>query len=1342
MTHVVCLVNVEPERATFTWAEGPASFEPYQLEGLDFLDFKDFAENTREKLSNLVKDYLLSPENVPQASYELAEAGYELYQQIFNPGVDDAPRAKRVRSWLESLREHHALDTLEIVVESPWSMPWNVVYDEQPDKEAFLSNDDNLSRWKPFWGIRYNLTGGRKVNPLRRLPWLKSPDVLLVVDPSIHDGLPPEQQEQLANFVKSHDLRIVRTKDELVAAAKSKPPELVYWLSHATPSALVLGDEEITPRLLRRILRRDDSSDSPQLGGLAFLNACQTVESAEAGSFFDALHSLGFSGMVGTEHQTVDTFANPLGLTFLEEFLIQGQPIGQVMRSLRAHVPLGLLYGTYCPPDIRVHQNQATGGGNGDDFVADDSVKVVGAAPTVGATLGASGGRNEDSVYIVNVAPTAGTVLSATGVVREAPPLPNEPYRSLAFYKRQDRALFAGRDADIERFATMLDEATTRILVLHGESGVGKSSFLHAGLIPYLEEECLGYRFLRDRDEGQGDGQGAVLFIRATNEVYGQLARALRDFCARPYEYETPLGEKVSADLPGVLNQFVGDTVNQATVRAVLRADVSLLGRILSAISDRLPFAPVLVIDQCEEVFTLARTPEDLQRGKRALDMLRRTVDAAGDFKVILSLRTEYYGRLVDRLRRGLLDTSSIREYLLTDFDEEALVEAIRRPTEREQITHASEIPFEKYGFDYAEGVAEEIAQRAVRFTTQRRDSVLPLVQVICAQLYGLVRERADHTITRDDLEELGGIEGGMRSHVEALLGTLLKRHAGDKRPLKKLFTQLYLRQPDGTLTTALLAEDEVRKRWTGHMPFDEILSAAETKRLLKVNSMRIGFEEERRYVSLGHDALAKIAADWDEELSRGARLRKMVAITAGVSLVAVVMTAVAGYAYMKRIEADRNFNMARDAVDEYYVSIGDSPLIERRFNEPLKRTFLDKGVDFYEKFVDSHRNDRRLRDRVAVALFNLGKIHEDDDVITAIEHYKEARNIQEKVTSEIKLSEKNAYLFEEYGNTLLALGRAQFKHDDFANALVTLDEAATIRSKLVDSAPQNTSYQMRLADSYMEIGLTLRKKIGGDEPRDEESRQKYGTWQECFDRAQQIRLEQLSKVMEETANGRSASDAQFELSKIHFDIAQGYFNFADAEEDPTSTAYQRAIDHFKEALAHDPLDTRIQLGLAKSYRCAGASEGDQEKLAEAKRLLEPLAAVFPFGRVVSDDKFTQIHEYQAELARVYIALGFQVLLHSTDEQKWQTGESLFTQAAETLRPLRNVDSDCEQDLGVALRNLAIARYSRPDADEDTLNLALQSAEEAQQLGDPQADVVASSIRQKLQELPGRPSAD
>src|SRR5206468_4086046 len=127
----------------------------------------------------------------------------------------------------------------------------------------------------------------------------------------------------------------------------------------------------------------------------------------------------------------------------------------------------------------------------------------------------------------------------------------------------------------------------------------------------------------------------------------------------------------------------------------------------------------VLVIDQAEEVFTLARTEQDAENSKQALEVLRQAGATTGDFKIIVALRTEYYGRLVDRLRRGTRQAIGVREYLLTDFDESRLTEAVLRPTR-----------FEKYNFHYADKVADKIAWQIVDYCRNQQDSVLPLAQV------------------------------------------------------------------------------------------------------------------------------------------------------------------------------------------------------------------------------------------------------------------------------------------------------------------------------------------------------------------------------------------------------------------------------------------------------------------------------------------------------------------------------------------------------------------------------------------------------------------------------------
>src|SRR5262249_2994311 len=131
-------------------------------------------------------------------------------------------------------------------------------------------------------------------------------------------------------------------------------PDLMYRLCNAKPAALVLGDEEISQSELLAMLRGEGFDGDRRIGGLAFLNACQTAEASAMGSFLDALNDVGLSGLVATEQQTIDTFAHPFGLDFLDGFLYQGEPLGSLLHRLRSRVPLGLLYGAYCLPHIHV----------------------------------------------------------------------------------------------------------------------------------------------------------------------------------------------------------------------------------------------------------------------------------------------------------------------------------------------------------------------------------------------------------------------------------------------------------------------------------------------------------------------------------------------------------------------------------------------------------------------------------------------------------------------------------------------------------------------------------------------------------------------------------------------------------------------------------------------------------------------------------------------------------------------------------------------------------------------------------------------------------------------------
>jgi hypothetical protein len=121
------------------------------------------------------------------------------------------------------------------------------------------------------------------------------------------------------------------------------------------------------------------------------------------------------------------------------------------------------------------------------------------------------------------------------------------------------------------------------------------------------------------------------------------------------------------------------------------------------------------------------------------------------------------------------------------------------------------------------------------------------------------------------------------------------------------LFAGLYLPQPDGTVTSALVTEEDLRRTWRGRMLFDAMIRATSGDvRLLRVSAFRLGGGEERRYVSLGHDALARVAKAWKWELSLGRRLRRIVAAAGMALLILAIMACLTWYAWHERQNAER----------------------------------------------------------------------------------------------------------------------------------------------------------------------------------------------------------------------------------------------------------------------------------------------------------------------------------------------------------------------------------------------------------------------------------------------------
>jgi tetratricopeptide (TPR) repeat protein len=1046
MASIVCQVFNRDDLIQFTWSLHGGFFPTYTIteERGRLAELRNQARETREALGEVVTALNLGVEaTVRDRSAELARAGYRLYECILPRskvivGEELLAPARTVREWLETktMRGRGPIG-LEIVVDdsaqtarTACAIPWNLVYDKrfgQHDQD--FQNGQNQERWRPFWGMRYVLTSGRRVEPLARQPYWSDPRVVVVVDPVAFRAMHPEEQQSLDRFLSETNLEKVQSLSELkTRLGTNGRPLLLYWLGHAQPEALVLGQRELlTPRELRELLDTHVTQSETE-GILVFLNACRTGVAAKEESFvMEGLQKLGVTGMIVAEHQTIDNYANKFGLAFLRGFLQGKQSLGALLHDLRlSEAPLGLIYGAYCPPEITVGPEPPPG--------------QVGPIHEVD--------RAEDTIAGIELG------VRLIPVVQPAPPLPEQPYRSLAYYDRDDRLLFTGRDRDIVRFAATLDQPDTRLLILHGESGIGKSSFLRAGVIPYLEEECVGYRFLRD-------ARGQVVIIQAGRDPVGRLAVGLLEMTAQPLSYTTPTGERQTIDLYSALGEALGieadlavvgqastwtttvsperdtesgtfrdiagtldpdasstssatftavargrevqivdarfgdpaghadaavsalgeriargrttdpapsgtdpavlltaivtsraiwtvsfvvgarTTVDAARLRAALMADPGQLATLLERLSADLPHALVLMFDQAEELFTLVKEPDEIAARDQALRLLQRVADVRADVKVILALRTEYYGRLLDHLRAGRRDLIGVRDDLLRDLSRSALIKAITRPTSETPMAKGQPSPRERYRFHYADGIPEEIADRVLALRREHQDSVLPLVQVICTRLYDQ-DQAADRVVTQSDLEAIGGVEGGLKAFAEDALKRAMRLSLGDRDAFKAISTRLYSAQVDGTLTTWLARRADLEASWTGTRPFGEVLEAAGRVRLLREDNLRIEGEDAQAYVRLGHDALAKVAAVWKTEQEQKARLaqerarrrQRLRRVLAGTMAV-ILAVALTGFLNYKRQMID-HANQMKD-LGMAFADSGDYPRAERCLEDALR---------------------------------------------------------------------------------------------------------------------------------------------------------------------------------------------------------------------------------------------------------------------------------------------------------------------------------------------------------------------------------------------------------------------
>jgi serine/threonine protein kinase/formylglycine-generating enzyme required for sulfatase activity len=290
-------------------------------------------------------------------------------------------------------------------------------------------------------------------------------------------------------------------------------------------------------------------------------------------------------------------------------------------------------------------------------------------------------------------------------------PAQEHPYPGLRPFDAEDSRHFFGRDDDIRRLLARL--RNTGLVLVAGTSGVGKSSLVRAGILPYLGTHGL--------DETIGRG---------------------------------PRGWEVRAWVPGMQPL--------QAMSAALRADVDMdedalaealahdpadVGRRLQR---RARTGMVLFVDQLEELVTVADAAEAALTS-RALATL------AARFPRLRVLATVRGDKLVEIGALPGFDTLIAPAlYILQPLGELQVREAVVRPAERCGVRFES----------------DAMVDTLVRDTI-RQAGGLPLLQSALALLWER-RDQARALIPESALSDIGGVAGALARHADRVLDELL----------------------------------------------------------------------------------------------------------------------------------------------------------------------------------------------------------------------------------------------------------------------------------------------------------------------------------------------------------------------------------------------------------------------------------------------------------------------------------------------------------------------------------------------------------------------------------------
>jgi hypothetical protein len=463
------------------------------------------------------------------------------------------------------------------------------------------------------------------------------------------------------------------------------------------------------------------------------------------------------------------------------------------------------------------------------------------------------------------------------------------PWLGLASFTEETREYFYGRDEEVAELARRVQRKL--LTVLFGQSGLGKTSILRAGLVPKLRTQGYCPVYVR------------IDYSRGAPEPKEQIKRAVQDG-ARDSGRWTRAGTAVEGESLWEYFHHRDDVLEDESGARLI---------------------PLLIFDQFEELFTLAqsddfgraraanfirgladlvenRPPTELETRLEANEAAAEAYDfARGDYRVLIALREDYLAPL-EGLKTSMPSITQNRLRLAPMTGQQAL-DAVLRPG--------------------GKLVTEEVAGAIVRFVAGGAEIANAEVEPSLLSL--ICRELNDARIAQGRPEISLDLVAG--SH-QSILSEFYERSLADQPPAVRRVIEDELLTDSGFREN--VAEESMLERFAAAGAAPGALQLLVNRRLLRV--------EERldlRRVELTHDVLcgvvkasrdlrherevrdateAQLREQRERELEARRALARARRIVAMCVLLTVIAVAAAVFGYVSTQRARRAEQQAQSA--------------------------------------------------------------------------------------------------------------------------------------------------------------------------------------------------------------------------------------------------------------------------------------------------------------------------------------------------------------------------------------------------------------------------------------------